>query len=220
MIIDRLFGRIFDGVVKQIPSEDRDSAVVLLTFVLAWWCSITGLVCGLVLEPAIGLVFGLVVGVVSVLVFESVGGLGLGGICWLATGLGILIATIATGTILAAPLFYVLIGALIVALAEAFFWLDRKEPSKKSNKTWFTIKRKFLHLGESSFIVLLTLGGVHLVRRAVPMLGDFVSTYGTAILNFVGWGTLIVLIVAGYIKLNSLKYRKQNKLVKKKRRGR
>jgi len=117
-----------------------------------------------------------------------------------------------------------LIMLISIIIGEVLFLLDKKQPTKKQMKDlfWFTAKQKACAVGKS--LVVLFLGGGFLTCLAANFskifnvfakIKDFFSKYGLVILNSVGYFLLFVLmsgvfafLVWGYIKLNSLKYRK------------
>lgn len=123
-----------------------------------------------------------------------------------------------------APYPWIVLGILVLALAEVSFWSDDKKPEKKQSKFWFTVNRKIIHIVEASGVSVLGLGAgwlifcggprfisgvVSTIANLVDGIIDFATQYGGPILNFVCVGTATVLIVYVYIKFNSLKYRRK-----------
>ncbi len=235
-----VFGRLYNWLANKLPEDRRDgnewgffafmTIIASMFGILAGTALISNLAVGYeVVAAASILLLGVALGLAFSLATVMAGGgkatvlaAGLVYLLFLAStfGLTCLIAEIAIGTATVTPMFYIIIFAVIVGLAEAFFWLDKARPEEGTNRGFFTAWRKLVHLAESSVIVALAIGGCHLIRKGIPAVGAFLAEHGEAILHCVGWGTLIVLALAIYVKLNSLKYRKPGRKGKRRKGGR
>lgn len=98
-----------------------------------------------------------------------------------------------------------LVGITVVLSEFSFFAFDDEKPKKNDSRFWFTVKRKLTYIVPTGFVVFLISGPVFFAAVNIPKV-DW-----TPILNFIGWGTLVVIIFLvmsyAFIKLNSLKYR-------------
>ena len=102
------------------------------------------------------------------------------------------------------PLINWYVLGLVIILAEIYFFLDSKKPTKKDNKLLFTAKRKAI----SWFYSIISILGIYFIYEEL-------KNYWQEILKWIGYigvGTIGLAIIIGivclYIKLNSLKYRK------------
>ena len=102
-----------------------------------------------------------------------------------------------------------IIGIAILALSEIFFWLEKDRPRKRESKIHFTIKRKAENLFESALIIVNLFNIEYVVRNYGKSISEFFGAWWYPVLSFMGWGTLIIGIIAGFVYLNSLKYRRK-----------
>jgi hypothetical protein len=180
-----MFEEFYCFLKKKYDAEEAEK----ITWLLAW-----GLAGGL----AGGLAWGLA------------GGLA-GGLAW---GLGFFQSSLISIAILSPPIPILYTVIAIILLAEILFWLSKAKPSKKENKFHFTVKRKTIALIESSYIILQIEG----LPKAIQILSKWIGLNEKIvreIICFVGWGTITILAIAvigyGWIKINEIKYKKNNK---------
>jgi len=148
---------------------------------------VLGLVLGLVVGLVWGLVWGLVVGLVSL----------------------ISVSLIASIKYFPFKIWLLIISIIIVA--ELIFLLfDKKKPKKKENKFWFTVKRKGISYIPSTFVWIESIGAFELGKRGIP----YIRKYYPEIVKWLGYVGITIIVIAiiltilyGYIKLNSLKYK-------------
>jgi len=203
---------IFRYLYEKI--EDDELKVCLVAGLAA--SLVAGIDASLVASLAFGLVAGLAVGLAAGLAFGLVAGLAFGLVAGLAVGL---VAGLAFGLVagLAASLanlfqsdFYVnlLLLIIIIILSELLFLLDKSKPDKKINRLWFTL----IHKGEAFFeSCLIVINIVAVLSVDWSVVSAFLSNQIPILqqtLYCVGWGTLIVILVAGFIYLNSLRYKR------------
>ena len=172
---------------------------------------ICGLICGLIGGFICGLIggflWGLVWGLIGMLVWGLVWGL-IGGFIW---GLGSLfsISLIASIKYFPFKIWLFIVGVIVIAAELIFLLLDKTKPKKNEDKFWFTSKRKGIAYLESTFIILEINGLFQLGKRGLPYIKryfpEIVKWIGYIGITLVGLG-IIILILWGYVKVNSLKY--------------
>ena len=186
---------ILSKIYNNLSEDNKDGFVFGFVYGLVF-----GFVCGLVFGLFCGLVYGLVFGFVCGLVFGFVYGL-------------VVILTNFTEALPfingVLPIIGLILGIFI--LVEIFYWLSPNEKVKKKD----LIKHTLLRKGESLFEVLLCLSFITQVYILIREI-DFIKYFPEILkwIGYIGAGIiglgLIVLIGYGFIKLNSLKYRKCN----------
>ena len=101
--------------------------------------------------------------------------------------------------------YFIIVFLMIIVISEIFYWLD-KHRWDDLGRWGNTIVKKCEALLETSLIVVN-------VCNLYNYGGDLLSWFGgkddelNMLLSFVGWGTIIVLIIVGYVWFNSLKYK-------------
>lgn len=181
----------------------------LAGFVWGLVFGLVGLVLGLLADFVWGLVFGLLVG----LVFGLLDGFVLGLVAYLVSSLVLSLIVILLNFKEALPFLcnfpewlFLIIGIIIIS--ESMFMLMPKEKlNKKVNVFWHTCKRKL----ENIFEVLMGLTFISIIyislREIKVSFGEVLKYVGYIGVGIIGLG-LIVLIFYGWIKLNSLKYKR------------
>jgi len=118
---------------------------------------------------------------------------------------------------------WIAVGVIAFILMELLYWIDDEVPGKKKSKFWFSVYKKFDALAD----VLL----IFLVAEAIALAWTYIKWEWVLWLLNTILGVLIQVAVAmivtaaiiaalyGYIKLNQLKYGKDEK-PKKKKKGR
>jgi len=169
-------------------------------------CLVFGLVFGLAVGLAGGLVVGLVGGLVVGLVVGLVGGLVVGLVVGLAGGLAEIYNTSIE--------MFIIILLLVFVVSEILFWCD-KYKYHGLGRWGNTLLKKGESFFESSVVIINV---VNVFIHYDDMLVFFGSQQENIklVLSFVGYGTIIVLLVLGVVWLNSLKY-KEKKCGKKKK---
>ena len=168
------------------------------------WGLILGLIGGLISGLIYGLIWGLIGGLIYGLIWGLIYGLiwGLGGI--IGTGLASLITHYPN----LLPIWILII--IILVILEIYFWMDKSKPKNKKNIIWFTLGKKLEALIES----IATLGVLNLIRISYERLKVLFIDWNEILkwTGYIGAGiiglAIICLIIYGYLKLNSLKYRK------------
>jgi hypothetical protein len=97
--------------------------------------------------------------------------------------------------------------SILFIIMEGLFLLEKNRPKKKENKLLYSAKRKIINLFKSV--------GIFFVATIIYNIYLQVKDYYLEILKWIGYIgagliglALIILIVYGYLKLNSLKYNK------------
>ena len=140
---------------------------------------------------------GLVEGLIGILGWGLIGVLGWGLIGGLVENIGIF------------PLLQnnlLLFAIAIIVIVEILFLLDKEKPSKKVNKLWFTINKKFEALIETILLISVVNLGL-IVNECVKKYSQEIIGITINLIGIVGILVVVCVIVYGYIKLNSLKYR-------------
>ena len=100
---------------------------------------------------------------------------------------------------------YVPIIAIIVIAELLFFFMDDQEPTGNESKLLFTAGRKIVALLESGVITATLIG----FTACIVAIGQTFISNGIPILETIGGIILVILIIVGYIWLNSLKFREK-----------
>ena len=201
-----IISKIYDYLKKE---GKEDELVAILAIALG-----VGLGAGLTVGLAIALGAGLGAGLVAMLVVWLAVGLGAGLAVALTFGL---VAMLAVGLVAGSVLGFVYIAPILCGLGglpvkilvffmimEMIYLLDKRKPSKNAGVFWFTVKRKI----DSGFDVLIMIG----VLGMVKLLCDVISEYNELFMRVFGWvgiGMVGLVLLYGYVKLNSLRYKKR-----------
>jgi len=102
---------------------------------------------------------------------------------------------------------FVIVGIIILVVSEVLFWFD-KHKFDYMGRWENTLLKKGESLFESGIIVV---NCVNVFNHYQDILGFFGSQQSNIklVLSWVGYGTIIVLFVVGFLWLNSLKYREK-----------
>jgi len=194
---------LLSKLIDKCPEKYREDLTGGLFF---------GLVAGLAGALAGGLVAGLAAGLAGGLFFGLVAGLAGGLVAGLVAGLaGGLVAGLVSGfiEIINSMEQLIIIVILILFISEVLYWLDKHR--------WDDLGRwsnTFLKKGECLFETSLIVVNIRNVLFHYQDVIDFFSSQQETVhmvLSVVGYGTIIVLLIVGYIWLNSLKYKEDKK---------
>ena len=193
MLIGYLFGRVEDDDLRE--------------------CLAFGLAGGL----AFGLAFGLVVGLAGGLAVGLAGGLAGGLVGGLAVGLAFgLVVGLAFGLVVGLAEIYtvsietfIIIIILILVVSEILFWFDKHKYSD-IGRWGNTFLKKGESLFESSAVIVNIVNVFNHYQDVIVFFGEQQDAI-KQVLSFVGYGTIIVLFMLGFIWFNSLKYREKKK---------
>jgi hypothetical protein len=103
----------------------------------------------------------------------------------------------------------VIFFALIIIIGELNFWLvDNAKPPKNKSTAEFTIYRKAIDLMEALYVISFIAGIVWIIELAYKYLVPFITTNSNSIIWILTYSSTAIVIIAIYIYLNSLKYKK------------
>ena len=143
------------------------------------------------------LVFGLVVGLVFGLPVDLVVDLGVG----LAGGLVFGLVDIFNTSLE----YFIVVLLAIFVISECLYWLD-KHRWDHLDRWGNTLVKKTECILETGLVVVNVCNIVNHYRDIINFFGTQQETV-RMVLSFVGYGTIIVLIIAGYVWFNSLRYK-------------
>ena len=104
------------------------------------------------------------------------------------------------------------VGIVCLVLSELFFWTSKRQPKSNESVFWFSFKWKVLYFLEALFWVIMVNGVWHFLEEFLEFL-DVQQELVQALIGFVGWGTLAVIVIVAYVALNSLKFKQNLKQV-------
>jgi hypothetical protein len=158
---------------------------------------------GLAVGLAFGLAFGLVFVIAVVIAFVIAVGLAFGLAFGLAVGLASGIIDLASCTM--QEILLVLIA--IIAISEILYWLD-KHKIGDIGRWGNTLIKKGEAIFETSCVILISRLVIVRYKDMLNFLSEQQEGIQTA-LSIIGYGTFVVLLIAGYIWINSLKYKEK-----------
>jgi len=110
----------------------------------------------------------------------------------------------------------VVVGIVCLVLGELFFWTSKRQPKSNESVFWFSAKWKALYFLEALFWAVMVNGVWHFSVELLEFL-DVQREVVQALIAFVGWGTLVVIVIVAYVALNSLKFKQAKQVVEPKR---
>jgi len=201
---------------NKVPEENKEDIAAGLALGLAFGLAfglVTSLALGLAFGLAAGLAFGLAVGLVFSLavglVFSLAAGLTLGLTFSLAAGLAFGLAVGLIDIITSSFEHSIILLFIILIISEILYWVDKNKLNNDMGRWIFTLIKKGEALLETSIILVNS----YLLVKYSGRLISFISSQGETIhmiLQVIGYGTVIVLIIVGYVWFNSLKYKGKN----------
>jgi MFS family permease len=216
-----LLYKIWTYLTKSLSEEQKDdiSSGILAGISIG---ILAGISSGITIGISIGIlnvtsfIAGIIMGILAGIIMGILAGIGIGIIAGITTGIiagiiagiGDYIVSIHTNSEL------VFVGVVLLIITEiVFLKFDSKTPEPNQSKIQFTLERKALAILESTIII----GSIIGMYRSISIVSPYVAwlkSYGATGLNFIGWGTTIILIFYGYIWLNSLKYKLSEKKIR------
>jgi MFS family permease len=198
---------IISYLLNKIKSKRKKEDLIFGLVISLIFGLVYGLVSGLIFGLVSGLIFGLVSGLVSGLVYVLVFGLFSGLVSGLVYGLVFGLFSGLIKIVIPAVFFPLwLFVALVIIIGEILFLMDRRKPCKKENRWWFVIKLKVESLFESLLILTNVLNIIYIVEN-VRINGEQYYPIITSILQFIGYGTIIITAIVIWLYLNKLRYR-------------